>query len=214
MNRGALADPALDAAKLVDLIDEQSAAEAAVLRVQCEDHVRRIEAEADAEVRRIGAGARAQGEERGRRQGAKRVAAAETEAQRHSLWARETLIQAAIAQARARAEQLAAGSEASRILTDLIREGLQPLPAGPVRVRLPPGCAGLVDEASGQIADGLWVLRFVYDGATGGGVIVETEDGRVRFDNSIAARIRRRRDPLRRAVADILCADDGSATGG
>ncbi len=197
--------PAADAEGLLRLLREQSAGEAAQLRAQTEDRARHIRLAAETEAQSFRAAARAEGEERGHRHAAKVLALAEAESHRQLLWAREGVIDQAIAGARARLAAFAAMPEAPERLAQLIGEGLSVLPPGPVRVRVPPAYAPLLDRgARERVAGGEWTVTFAADAAVPDGVLVETEDGRLCFDNTFAARIRRRKQRLRRLVAAAL----------
>jgi vacuolar-type H+-ATPase subunit E/Vma4 len=95
--------------------------------------------------------------------------------------------------------------KAADILATFIREALRVLQPGPLRVCLPEGDGALLDAAIRKsLGAGRWALRFETDAIPGGGVIVETEDGRLRFDNSLDARMRRHRNDLRQLAADAL----------
>lgn len=206
MNRiDADSPPAPDAEGLLRLMREQSAGEAAQLRAQTEDRVRRIRVAADLEAQSFRAAARAEGEERGRRQAAKLLVLAEAESHRQLLWAREGVIDQAIACARARLAAFAAMPEAPERLAQLIDEGLAALRPGPARVRLPPAYAPLLDRGvRDRVTAGHSSVTFAADANVPDGVLVETEDGRLCFDNTFAARIRRRKQRLRRLVAAAL----------
>jgi V/A-type H+-transporting ATPase subunit E len=206
---------ASETAVLVDSIREQAAAEVAETMAQGDKRAARIASAAVAEVDEIRAGARCDGEDRGRRQAAKLLAAAEAESRRRWLCDREALIDEAIRRARQRLGDFAKLPRAREQLVELIREGLQVLPPGAVRIYLPEDCLLLLDDAlRARLAAERWTLRFEAARVVSGGVIMEAEDGRLRFDNSFDARIRRRIRRLRRAVADVLFAAEASDTRG
>jgi V/A-type H+-transporting ATPase subunit E len=201
----------LETAALVALIHEQSAAEAAEVLAQGHERAQRIATAAAAEAEALRAAARREGEERGRRRAAKLLAAAEAESRRQWLWEREALLQDAIDRARERLARFPALPDAGRKLTDLIRAALQALPNGAVRVRLPEAYAPLLDAGvRTAVAGQREALQFESGVVPEGGIIVETDDGRLRFDNSFEARIRRRMHRLRRIVADVLLAEEGT----
>jgi vacuolar-type H+-ATPase subunit E/Vma4 len=201
-------DPAVsDTDRLVQSIREQCAAEVAAVTAQSRERAQRIADAADAEVDRIQQAARRDGEDSGRRQAAKLLAAAEAESRLRWLGDREALVEEAIGCARQRLDDLPNLPGAVQLLAELIRESLQPLPPGAVRIRLPDTSLQLLSAAlRAELAAQRWTLRFETDHIPGGGVIAETENGRLRFDNSFAARTRRGIDRLRRAVADELLA--------
>ncbi len=206
MNRmDAGSSPAQDTDTLLRLIRDQSAVEAAQLRAQVQDRVRRIRLAAEAEADAFRRAARAEGEGRGQRQAAKLLARAEADSHRRLLWARESVIENAIARARARLARFATAPEAPAVLTQLLREALAELPPGPVRVRLPAEYEPLLDcGVRGSMPGGHWTVTFVTDPTVPDGMLVETEDGRLCFDNTFAARIGRRRSQLRGLLAAAL----------
>jgi len=98
--------------------------------------------------------------------------------------------------------------EAGGILRGLIEEAVRALPPGPLRVRAPQGYAQLLDEeALTRICRDQCTLQFEVDAVPGGGVIVETIDGRLRFDNSFGERLRRKRHEVRRLLGQILISE-------
>lgn len=203
MDRGSSPAPDLDT--LLRLIRDQSAAETAQLRAQVEDRARHIRLAAEAEADAFHRTARAEGERRGQRQAAKLLARAEADSHRRILWARENVIDDAIARARERLARFASAPEAPAVLTHLLREALAELPPGPVRVRLPVAYEPLLDcGVRDSTAEGHWTVSFVADPTVPDGILVETEDGRLCFDNTFAARIRRRQPQLRRLMAEAL----------
>jgi len=208
MNPAATGDPApSEAARLVQSIREQCAAEVGAVVTQGGARAQRIAAAADAEVEKIRDAARRDGEERGHRQAAKLLAAAEAESRLRWLGAREALVDEAVRGARERLDDLAAMPDAPQLLAALIREALLALLPGPVRICLPESSLRLLPDAlRADVAGQRWTLRFEASATPGGGVIAETEDGRLRFDNSFEARIHRRSHRLRRAVVDVLLA--------
>ena len=198
----------LEATALIRLIHDQCTAEVEEMRAQARQRVERSLAAADAEAESIRAAAHREGAERGQRQAARLRAVAEAESRRQRLLDREHLIEDALRQARAQLEAFAEMPAAAEILAALVHEGLQAVPAGPVRVRVPQGYERLTGAAAGEgSAASPRTVRFEVDAVPGGGVIIESDDGRLRFDNSFAARIRRRATRLRRQAADILFAE-------
>lgn len=200
-----------DSARLVAVIREQCAAEVADLIAQAEARAQRVRAEAEAEAQTIRDAARREGEERGRRRAAEIVALAHAASHRTWLAAREQLIDAAIGQAWLELAGFAKLPDATQILAALVHEALGVLPPGPVRVQIPEGYGRILNEVECQLVvpDGHSVR--VEKAAIPDGVIVETEDGRLRVDNSFAARAGRRKDSLRRLVAEVLFADAAPA---
>lgn len=199
--------PAQDTDTLLRLIRDQSAAETVQLRAQLQERVRHIRLAAEAEADSFRRAARAEGEGRGHRQAAKLLARAEADSHLQLLWAREGVIEDAIARARVRLAAFAATPEAPAVLSQLLHEAFAELPPGPVRVRLPAEYEPLLDRGvRDSVADGHWTVTFATDPAVPNGILVETEGGRLCFDNTFDARIRRRRPQLRRLLAAALLA--------
>jgi len=194
---------------LVELIRQQCADEIGALQTTAAERAERIRAAAAAEAEALRTGARALGEARGRQASAKRVAVAETESRRAWLWAREQLIDEVLDAARQRLARFPDVDDGPRILHALIDEALRALPAGAVVVRVSAAGAALLDRAACDgLGRGRWELAVNTDGAPTAGVVVESADGRVRFDNSFEARMRRGREHLRRLVLDTLLAGE------
>jgi vacuolar-type H+-ATPase subunit E/Vma4 len=200
-----------EAARFVALIRDRSAVEAREIAAHGEERARRVLADAMAEAETILAAARREGEERGRRRAAELVAAAEAAAHMTVLRAREALIEDVFARVRARLAAYSSTPDAGAVVARLVAQAIGALPDGALRVRLGGEEAGLLDAATrARLANGR-TLRFECDAVPGGGVIVETEDGRVAFDNSFTARLRRIGDGARAAVAAALLAEQGAA---
>ncbi|HSP96582.1 MAG TPA: V-type ATP synthase subunit E [Candidatus Dormibacteraeota bacterium] len=201
-----------EAERLAALLGEQAADEAAECLAAAREQAERTRASAQAEAESIRAAAEREGEARGQRRAAELLAVARAQRQMRLLQVREALIEAALTQARA---QLAAAlPAAAETLVALIREGLPHFPAGPVRVRIAERDAALLDPPlRAALEAGRWTLRVEPADVRGGGVILESDDGRLRFDNSLDARGRRRLDRLRRLAASILLLDTKEASG-
>ena len=197
--------PAQDAGSLAALIRQQSAAEVDQLLADAHAHAERIRASAAADVESIRAAAAHEGEQRGQRRAAALLAIAEAQSRLKLLQAREAHIDHVLARATARLTTLSGVANGREVLASLIREALAVLAPAPVRVRLVESQAALLDDTTRrQLGAGRWALRFETMPGAGSGVIVETEDGRQRFDNSIAARFRRRTQQLRQLAAAEL----------
>lgn len=194
-----------EAARLAALIREQAAAEVEQVASEArqrEEHIRRA---AEAEARAIRVAAEREGESRGRRRAARLLARAEAGARMEWLRARQGLIDDVIERSQAELAQFATMPSAGARLADLIREALSVLPDGPVRARVPASYEGLLREALRENGgDQRLAVQPESGSVPGGGVVVETENGRLRFDNSFAARIRRERDRFHRVVAACL----------
>jgi vacuolar-type H+-ATPase subunit E/Vma4 len=188
-----------EVAALGAVIDEQAAADAAAAATEAEERVARLRAAATAEAEAIREAARRAGERRGRRRAAELVAAAQVDGRREALATREAVIDAAFEQAR----RTLAAAPAAAVVARLLREACAALPSGDLRVRLATDDpASLADMAAPGRS------LHVEHVATPGTVVAETVDGRLRFDNSLATRLGRLHDELRRAVARVLF-DDG-----
>jgi vacuolar-type H+-ATPase subunit E/Vma4 len=196
---------AQDAASLAALIHQQSAVEIEQLLAAARARAERVRASAAAEVESIRAAAAREGEQRGQRRAAALLAVAEAQSRLKLLRAREAHIDDVLARATLQLTTLAGVANGREVVAALIREALAALEPASVRVCLAESQAALLDDAMRrQLGAGRWALRFETLPGAGGGVIVETEDGRQRFDNSIAARFRRRTQQLRQLAATQL----------
>lgn len=205
--------PQLETESLLRLIREQSAAEMADLRAQTAERGQRIRAAADAEVEAIRTAAYGEGEAHGQRQIAKLLAVTEADSHKQLLWTRERLIDDVLAVVRGRLADFPALPDAADLLVDLIREGLQRVPPGPVTIYLPSEYGPLLDDdRRAALATGGWTLTVVERAIPGGGAIVETGDGRLLFNNSFDARLRRQRDGLRRLIVRLLLSEGAERT--
>lgn len=194
-----------DASGLAALIREQAATEAAQLLNDAQAHAERARAAAAAEVESIRAAAAREGGERGQRRAATLLAVADAQGRLTLLQTREAHITDALARTRDQLANLSGIPNAAAVLASFIREALQVLPPGSMRVQIQQSQAALLDEATRrQLAAGRWALRFETAPVPGGGVVVETEDGRLYFDNSMDARIRRRGHQLRLLAVKLL----------
>jgi V/A-type H+/Na+-transporting ATPase subunit E len=196
-----------EALRLAKMIGEQAAIEAAQSLAEARGRAEGIVAAARAEVEHVAAEARREGEARGRRRAAELVALTDAEARLLRLRAREALIDDAIERARTRLAELAGGPGAAALLQALVAEALAVLPPGRLRLRAaerdrPHLEAALRSLGAGERAE------LHLEPAASEGVIVESEDGRLRFDNRFEARLHRERESLRRLVAGLLFAGE------
>jgi len=191
-----------DAQRLATLIREQATDESTQARAAAREQAERIQTAAKAEVESIRTAAEQEGEARGRRRAAEILAVARAQQRMSLLQVRESLIETALAQAH---DRLAATPLDAETLASLIREALPLFPAGPVRVRIAASdLAKLSPDTRQELGAGRWELRLEPDTIPDGGVVLESTDGRLYFDNSLAARPARQRDRLRRLTASIL----------
>ena len=200
--------PPTDVSHLAALIRDQASAEVAQIVAAAEERAQRVRAAAAVEVAAIDARARAAGEARGRRRAAALLAEAETRGQRVWLWARERLLEDVLARAATCLAELPVQAETIEALAGLVEAAVAVLPQEPVRIRVAKGYEGLLGLmldshlASAERAHGVQAAE-----VPGGGVIVETESGRLCVDHSFAGRIRRLRNDLRAAAARVLFAE-------
>jgi vacuolar-type H+-ATPase subunit E/Vma4 len=177
-------------------------------------------AEAKAECERILSGARAaaaaeteqllrEGAERTRKSTQMILKAVEQDVARRKLRAREEVL---------RESFTAAAAELGRVQGEAYRESAARLAAEGLRAM--PGdnfvlkASGLADSEGAAIAtrvgaalraEGRAVqLRFQADAALPRGVVIESADGRLRWDNTYPARLERMKDELRRKAAQVL----------
>ena len=196
---------AQDAAGLARLIQQQSAAEIEQLLADARAHAERVRVTATTEVEAIRSATAREGEQRGQRRAAALLAVAEAQSRLIILRAREAHIDDVLTRARSRLANLSGVANAGAVVAALLREALSAIPPGPVSVRLAASQAALLDDATRRIlAAGRWALRFESSPVADGGVVVESEDGHLRLDNSIAARMRRRAAQLRQLAAEQL----------
>jgi V/A-type H+-transporting ATPase subunit E len=200
--------PKPDSTPFVELIRQQADQESAEIVCEARERAARIAAAAEAEAASILQAARASGEERGSRRAAKLLAAAETTNQRELLRAREAILNEALERVRLRLADFVNLPDAPAVLCRLILSALPVLPEGPVRLRVPPTYAALLDATTlAELGGRRWTLELVQDPKVAAGVILESADGRRRVDQSFEARMTRERDHLRRMLAEVLLGD-------
>jgi V/A-type H+-transporting ATPase subunit E len=194
-----------DAQHLAAVIRAQAADESVQVLDTAREQAARIRAAADAEAAAIRSAAEREGAARGQRRATELLAVARAEQQRQWLHAREALIEVAFASARARWRELATLPGGGDALAGLVREALPLFPDGVVRLRVAERDAALLTrEVLAALEERRWSLRVDPDSGAGGGVILESEDGRLRYDNSLDARSARGRDRLRGLAAAVL----------
>jgi vacuolar-type H+-ATPase subunit E/Vma4 len=161
-------------------------------------------AQDQAEAERKGILERASGEEeRIRRQA---IATAQMRARTLQLKKREELLEGVFDEARQQLSSLQQWSDYDRIARKLLREALTRLEASSALIRADEATLQyLTDEVLEEISKELNVkiqVKGTLDQGTG--VIVETEDGRRRFDNTLETRLNRMQDALRAPVYRML----------
>jgi vacuolar-type H+-ATPase subunit E/Vma4 len=123
------------------------------------------------------------------------------EVRRSRLTSRETIIAKCLDEALSQTNSLS-GNEASESLVALLQEAVAALGSDELVVRVSPKEADMLTpeflSAQGLIPG---LLKIQADDAIAGGVVVETPDGRRRFDNTHATRRARLLEPLRTLLA-------------
>jgi vacuolar-type H+-ATPase subunit E/Vma4 len=201
----------LQARSLAALIREQAASEAEAVLAQAREKAGRLSAEAEAEAQTVLAAAQAVGAARGQRQSAKVLAMAEADGQRQWLWAREELISRVLQRARTRLRSLPE-IEAAAAVARLLSEALEVMPRTGIRVVAPEAYAGFLEEVLSHESHQVQMV-LQKESLQAGGIVVETADGRLCFDNSFEARIQRQLDDLRRLIVRVLFPDQTVAAG-
>lgn len=199
-----------DLDRLADLIRRQAAEEAEEIRAQAERRARDIRSAAEAEARGVREVAEQEGMRRGRRRAAEIVALAEVEARLEALRDREALIASVLQRA---GEQLDGGDSPAQpepIFTALVREALDIVADRPATVRLPAGGDALIEPMRRELG-GAGVTVELAPPGSGDPLIVASDDGRLRFDNSFAARLRRSHERLRWLAHEALFGEEGTA---
>ena len=204
-------DRTADPAPLVALIQQQASSEMADLTALTEQRIAKIHHDAEADVQAVQSQAERDGDARGRRRAAALLSTTRATARMQWLKARETLLEDAIAQARAQLEHFATHADAPRVLRALINEAVAALPHQPLYLQVHPTYLPLLEKTRKDL-DAADRLTPKPDESVAGGVILESEDGRLRFDNSFDARLHRRKDDVRRLAADVLFTDAGTLT--
>jgi V-type H+-transporting ATPase subunit E len=144
-----------------------------------------------------------QEEERTRRQA---IAAAQIKARTLQLKKREEILNKVFKEARQQLSSLQQWSDYDRIVRNLLREALIRLETGSALIQADEvTLQSLTDEALEEISKELDVKLQVKGTLEQGiGVVVETEDGRRRFDNTLEVRLDRMQDTLRASVYRLL----------
>lgn len=142
-------------------------------------------------------------EERARRQV---IAAAQIKARTLELKKREEMLDKVFGEAQKQLSSLQQWSDYDRTARDLLREALVRLETNSAMIQADEvTLQALTDEALEKISKELNVKLQVKGTLDHGiGVIVETEDGRRRFDNTLGVRLNRMQDALRAPVYRLL----------
>jgi len=143
------------------------------------------------------------GADRVSRQG---VAIAQLKTRTLELEQRETLIENVFEVARQRLESVQTRADYEEITERLLREALSQLGSLSVKVRADPETQKLISNAKLKTisADLKMQIQLGESLKQGTGLIVETEDGRRQYDNTIETRLKRLKDVLRGSVYHIL----------
>ena len=175
-------------------------------RAEAEKTLARARAVAQAETEKT----LAKAHERARQRGEMVVRAAGQELARRKLQAREEIVREVLAEAERR---LAASSGAAyrQTIARLAAAAARELPADEVVLRVGGGGEKLAAAAlDAEIHDALagdgrnTRLRIELEPSAPRGVVAESADGRLRWDNTFAARLRRQHAALRRLLAPLL----------
>lgn len=142
------------------------------------------------------------------------LAVLDVEKRRQILLSREKIVRAVLDKAAA-AVNGGEDYDRNKSLLELLREAAAGIGSGDLIVRMRPADAALlgapaVVETVLRYADAGARAALVEDPAVPGGVIVETADGKRRFDNSLPARRRRLEKTLRPRIARELGFEQGT----
>ncbi len=134
------------------------------------------------------------------------IATAHIQARTQQLENREKLLEKVFTAAQQQLPSVQQWSDYDKLVRHLLKEAIQRLGAPLVLVQADPTTLQcLTKEVQDQIAKELHVeLRMKEPLKQGIGVIVETEDGRRRYDNTLGTRLNRMQDALRNPVYHIL----------
>jgi len=158
------------------------------------------EAEADAQdiLKRAGLEA-----ERLHRQG---LASAELKARLLHLGHREKLLQGVFEKARRQLPEVQQWKDYDLVALQLLREALVHLGASAAQIRADPATQKYLTPAALEALSKELKVELSLDGALDGrlGIVVETSDGRMHYDNTFETRLTRLQNSLRAAVNHIL----------
>ncbi|HVN53740.1 MAG TPA: V-type ATP synthase subunit E family protein [Anaerolineaceae bacterium] len=191
---------------LARTITDEAEAEAAEIlaeaRRKAEDIRRRAQEQASAE-RKAALDRAKQESERLRGQS---VATAELKARNLLLERREILLEEVFRAAEKKLPDIQKQPDYDQITCDLLREGITQLNASKAVVRADPVTLNiLTDQVRGEISRDLKVEITVGEPLeTGTGVVVDTGDGHLRYDNTLETRLSRMYPSLRSTVYRIL----------
>lgn len=198
---------AAEVAVLPSLIRKEAETEVAQLQGEALRRAQEVRGAAEVEARLLREAAQQEGERHGRRRGAELLAAADAEARLEALRDREALIAAVLERARERLDEWTTLPQPADVLAALVREGLAVIAERPLVLHVATASGAIFDEVlRGAGFEG--VVARIETNLPGGGVVVETPEGRLRFDNSFASRMARSRERLRRVVGDLLFAEE------
>jgi vacuolar-type H+-ATPase subunit E/Vma4 len=191
-------------ASVIEALRDEAGAAAEALDRATEEEIRRLRAAAQEEPDPDADGEAALAS--ARRDAAQRLAREDLADRRGALEERERWIELAAAQGRACLS--AGGDPAGRrdLLARLAREAIESLPGDAFQISVSPAEAALCDADWARGVAGSARRAGVSSGEApeGGGCIVQTADGRVRFDNGFAARERRFETAWRAELARIF----------
>ena len=121
------------------------------------------------------------------------LAGVEHETRRRRLIAREEVIRAALSRALERAASTQ-GNERKKILTAALSQAIADFPDDRFRIHCSPDDVARVRESADTLPEG---TEIVADPSVTGGIVIVSEDGVRRYENSFEARLERMRELLR-----------------
>jgi V/A-type H+-transporting ATPase subunit E len=185
---------------ILQALDEEGRAECQAIFASAQEEVDRIIAEAEAEAERI---RESKMERMNKEVDSERAAllySARLEFKHRMIEAREEIVNEAFAKAFAVLSEARANGKYEKVLTELVREGLNKVSGVPV-VHCDPADVDLTArclsdlKVKGEVAPDIQCL---------GGAVVATEDERVRIVNTLEERLERAKNRLRMEVAEEL----------
>ncbi len=196
-----------DPSRMSGALLEKARQEAAQHIALAEKEAAAVLAEAEKEARRVIDDAVMQAEHTASRDAKRRSATAETEAERLVSDARDELIQLCIHRLRDVLKDLPGTQEYRPALEALIREAAEALEGATIVVQLREADQAVLDTNACRALDttlGQTVRVASKPAMIAGGVIVWSEDGRLRVDQSFEALVDRHEEALRAIIAQEL----------
>jgi V/A-type H+/Na+-transporting ATPase subunit E len=140
---------------------------------------------------------------------ARMVDSAELEAKKRIMSFRQQVIQEILGDLKVRLAQIPEHPEYKRFLLSAVREGIQALPGKRLVVKLSNRDLELVQEETAQLAVELDVeIELERMESSECGPRIYTSDGRLMFDNTLSARLKRRDGAIRREIWRTMLGND------